>query len=167
MGEAGIVDWFGQQLTLVKEAISGQGRIHGVITTFYLLGPFFMLIERSPADAYLTFCGIAFLMRCFFRRDWSWTNFFWVRAVFGFWIWCLISASLSTLPAYSIGEAAVWIRFPLFAFASAFWLARDPRIIMAMLISMGIGMLIMSGILFAEFMIVDSAMGDFHGLMEI
>ena len=162
MGEAGIRDWFGQQLLDVKEAIGGQGRLRGAMTVFYLLGPFFMLIERSPADAWLTLCGLAFLVRCVVRRDWSWTRFFWVRAVLVFWAWCLISASVSALPGYSLGQAGVWIRFPLFAFASAFWLARDPRILMAMLISMGAGMLIMSGILFAEFMII----GQTHGRLS-
>ena len=159
MGEGGIHDWFGQQLLDIKEAIGGQGRLRGGMTVFYLLGPFFMLIERSPADAWLTLCGLAFLVRCVVRRDWSWTRFFWVRAVLVFWAWCLISASVSALPGYSLGQAGVWIRFPLFAFSSAFWLARDPRILMAMLISMGIGMRIMSGILFAEFMIVGQENG--------
>ena len=162
MGEAGIRDWFGQQLLGAKEAIGGQGRLRGGMTVFYLLGPFFMLIERSPADAWLTLCGLAFLVRCVVRRDWSWTRFFWVRAVLVFWAWCLISASVSALPGYSLGQAGVWIRFPLFAFASAFWLARDPRILMAMLISMGAGMMIMSGILFAEFMII----GQTHGRLS-
>ena len=85
MGEVGIRDWFGQQLLDVKEAIGGQGRLRGAMTVFYLLGPFFMLIERSPADAWLTLCGLAFLARCFVRRDWSWTRFFWVRAILVFW----------------------------------------------------------------------------------
>ena len=159
MGEGTIRDWCGQQLLDVKDAIGGQGRLRGAMTVFYLLGPFFMLIERSPADAWLTLCGLAFLLRCVVRRDWSWTRFFWVRAVLVFWGWCLISASLSALPGYSLGEAGVWIRFPLFTFASAFWLARDPRILMAMAISIGAGMLIMSGILFAEFMIIGQRNG--------
>ena len=62
MVEAGIRDWFGQQLLEAKEAIGGQGILRGAMTIFYLLGPFFMLIERSPADAWLTLCGLAF--RC-------------------------------------------------------------------------------------------------------
>ena len=162
MSETGIRDWLGQELVSVKEAIGGQERLQFAITIFYLLGPFFMLIERSPADAWLTLCGLAFLARCIVRRDWSWTKFFWVRAVLAFWAWCIISASLSEMPGYSLGEAAVWIRFPLFAFASAFWLARDPRILMAMLFSMAIGVLIMTGILFAEYMI----MGQHEGRLS-
>ena len=85
------------------------------------------------------------------RRDWSWTKSLWVRAVLVFWAWCLISASLALLAIRLAGR--VYDRFPLFA-ASAFWLSRDARILMAMLVSMGAGMLFMSGILFAEFMII-------------
>ena len=76
MSETGIRDWLGQELVSVKEAIGGQERLQFAITIFYLLGPFFMLIERSPADAWLTLCGLAFLARCIVRRDWSWTKFF-------------------------------------------------------------------------------------------
>ena len=154
MNEGSICGWFGQQIAGAQATVSAQGWPRRAITVFYLLGPLFMLIERSPADAWLSLCGLAFIGRSIYRKDWGWTRHFWVRAVFVFWLWCLISAALSTLPGYSLGEAAVWIRFPLFAFASAFWLARDPRILMLMLISMGAGMLIMSGILFAEFMII-------------
>ena len=76
IGEARIRDWLSNQLVNLKEAIGDQGRLRGAMTCFYLLGPFFMLIERSPADAWLTLCGLAFLLRCVVRRDWSWTNFF-------------------------------------------------------------------------------------------
>ena len=154
MREVTIRGWLREQVSAALQVIAGQGWSHRAITVFYLLGPFFMLIERSPADAWLSICGLVFLGRCIVKKDWSWTRFFWVRAVFVFWLWCLISASLSSHPSYSLGEAGAWIRFPLFAFASAFWLVRDPRILIVMLISMGVGMLIMSGILFAEFMII-------------
>lgn len=125
-----------------------------VMLSFYLAGPFFMLIERSPADAWLSLCGLIFFFRCVIKKDWHWTGYFWVRAILAFWSFCLLSASLSSLPAYSLGEAFAWVRFPLFAFATTFWLARDPRILIGMLISLGAGMLVMSGILFAEYLIV-------------
>ena len=134
MNEGSIRGWFGQQVAGAQAAVSAQGWPRRAITVFYLLGPFFMLIERSPGDAWLSLCGLAFIGRCIYTKDWGWTRHFWVRAAFVFWLWCLISAALSTLPGYSLGEAAVWFRFPLFAFASAFWLARDRRILMMMLI---------------------------------
>ena len=139
MGEAGIHDWFGQQLASLKETIVGQGLVRGAMTIFYLLGPFFMLIERSPADAWLTFVGLPSYCDAWCDATGHGQSL-WVRAVLVFWAWCLISASFSALPGYSLSQASVWT-FSLFAFASAFWLARDPRILMAMLVSMGAGML--------------------------
>lgn len=121
---------------------------------FWLMGPLILLIERSPADAWLTICALTFVFRTAIRRDGSWMKVFWVRAVFAFWGICLLSAALSELPAYSFGEAFIWIRFPLFAMASCFWLAKDKRLIYAMMSMTMFGMVLMTGILTAEVLIV-------------
>ena len=121
---------------------------------FWLMGPLILLIERSPADAWLTICALTFAVRAVLRREGSWLKVFWVRAVFAFWGVCLLSAALSELPAYSLGEAFIWIRFPLFAMASCFWLAKDKRLLYAMMGMTMLGMIIMSGILTAEILIV-------------
>ena len=121
---------------------------------FYLLGPLILLIERSPADFWLSICGLVFLCRCIVLRDWKWVRHFWVVACLLFWLACLLSSALSSLPAYSLGEALVWIRFPLFAFASCFWLAKNRQMIAAMLGMTTLGMLIMTGILIAEMLVV-------------
>jgi hypothetical protein len=49
-----------------------------------------------------------------------------------------------------MGEAVAWFRFPLFAMATAFWLACDRRLLYAMLLSTAIGLVVMCGILTAE-----------------
>ena len=121
---------------------------------FYLLGPLFLLIERSPADFWLSLCGLVFFGRCMVVRDWEWLRHFWVRACLAFWGVCLLSSAISSLPAYSLGEAFVWIRFPLFAFASCFWLAKSRQMIIAMMGMTALGMVIMTGILTAEIFIV-------------
>ena len=36
---------------------------------FWLLGPFILLIERSPADAWLTILALAFVVRAVIKRD--------------------------------------------------------------------------------------------------
>ena len=120
---------------------------------FWLVGPFFLLIERSPADAWLSILGLAFALRSLCQRDGAWILHGWVGATFVFWFVCLLSASLSSTPAYSLGEAMSWFRFPLFAMATAFWLGRDQRIFYAMLLSIGIGMMLMTGILAAEMLV--------------
>ena len=119
----------------------------------WLLGPFILLIERSPADVWLSILALAFALRSLCQRDGTWLSCGWVRAAFVFWFVCLLSASLSTAPAYALGEAMSWFRFPLFTMATAFWLGRDKRLIYAMLFSTGIGMMLMTGILAVEMLI--------------
>jgi len=144
----------GRLLADTKSALTALRGASRWFHIFYLSGPFILLIERSPADLWLSLCGLVFFVRCFFVRDWSWVRHFWVRACLGFWAVCLLSAALSDAPAYALGEAFVWIRFPLFAFASCFWLARDPRLLTAMMASTILGMIAMTGILTAEVLII-------------
>ena len=121
---------------------------------FWLAGPFILLIERTPADVWLSVLALTFALRSLVRREGSWLRQLWVRAAFLFWGACLLSAALSPLPAYSLGETFAWFRFPLFAMATAFWLGRDRRLLYLMILSTGIGMMAMCGILTAEILIV-------------
>ena len=135
--------------TALKELPKWEKPFH----IFWLLGPFFLLIERSPADAWLSILALSFAVRSLCQRDGAWLAHGWVRAAFIFWFVCLLSASLSSAPTYALGEAMSWFRFPLFAMATVFWLGRDKRLIYAMLLSTGIGMMMMTGILTAEMLI--------------
>ncbi|MEK9718434.1 MAG: O-antigen ligase family protein, partial [Candidatus Puniceispirillum sp.] len=112
---------------------------------FFLAGPFILLIERSPADVWLSLCGLSFLVRSTKLKDWTWAKNVWVRSLLGFWFVCLVSALLSDIPAYSLGEALAWVRFPLFVMASAFWLAKDRRVFTAMILMSLIGLMVMLG----------------------
>ena len=119
----------------------------------WLLGPFFLSSERSPADVWLSILALSFVVKSLFQREGAWLSHVWVRATFIFWFVCLLSASLSSTPMYALSEAVYWFRFPLFAMATVFWLGRDKRLIYAMLLSTGIGMMLMTGILTAEMLI--------------
>jgi len=123
---------------------------------FFLSGPFILLIERSPADAWLSLCGLAFLARSAKVKDWTWAKMIWVRSLLGFWLVCLVSALLSDITAYSFGEALAWVRFPLFVMASAFWLAKDRRVFTAMILMSLIGLMVMLGILTAEILLSET-----------
>ena len=135
--------------TALKELPNWEKPIH----VFWLLGPFILLIERSPADIWLSLLAVVFAARALWQRDGSWLRHVWVRAAFMFWAVCLLSAALSTAPGYALGEAFSWFRFPLFAMATLFWLGKDRRLIYIMLLSTGVGMMIMTGILTAEILI--------------
>ena len=125
---------------------------------FWLLGPFILLIERSPADIWLSVLVIAFVSRSIFKRDGGWLKVFWVKACFLFLAVCMLSSVMSLMSSYAISEALAWFRFPLFAMATAFWLGADKRLLYAMLVSTALGMLSMTGILTAE-MIIEGQKG--------
>jgi O-antigen ligase len=135
------------------EAIAALPLWERGFTVFWLLGPFILLVERSPADAWISILMLAFVIRSIIRRDGGWLKHFWVRAGFAFWIWCIIAGAISHHPVYAATEAAIWFRFPLFAMATVFWLGRDRRLLYLMYLATTLGLLIMCGILIAELLI--------------
>ncbi|MDA8536905.1 O-antigen ligase family protein [Alphaproteobacteria bacterium] len=120
---------------------------------FWLFGPFILLIERSPADIWLSILALAFVVRSIMKHDGGWLKTFWVRASFLFLAVCTVSSAFSVMPAYAFSEGLAWFRFPLFAMATAFWLGTDRRLLYAMLVSTALGTMLMTGILTAEMII--------------
>jgi O-antigen ligase len=137
----------------LADALSLMPRWERGFHIFWLFGPFILLIERSPADVWLSILVVAFLARSIFRRDGAWLHVFWVKACFLFLAVCMLSSAMSAMPYYAFSEGVAWFRFPLFAIATAFWLGTDKRLLYAMLVSTALGMFLMTGILTAEMMI--------------
>ncbi|MDA8873294.1 O-antigen ligase family protein [Alphaproteobacteria bacterium] len=133
-----------------KKAFFELSRNDRFMHAFWLLGPFFFLIERTPGDVYISTVALTFLIKSLKKRDGAWLKFFWVKSVFIFWGICLLSAAMSPNPSYAFGEAFIWIRFPLFAMATAFWLGVDKRLLLLMFFSTASAILLMCGILAAE-----------------
>jgi O-antigen ligase len=144
--------------TGLGDALAAMSRWEKGFHIFWLLGPFILLIERSPADIWLSFLVIAFVIRSIVKRDGAWLRVFWVRACFLFLAACMLSSAMSIIPSYAFSEALAWFRFPLFAMATTFWLGTDKRLLYAMLASTALGMLLMTGILTAE-MIIEGQKG--------
>ena len=120
------------------------------MTLFWFLGPLIYLIERDPADIWLTLISLIFLIRCIRRKDWSWSCHLWFRSALALWLFGLFSAITSPDPIFTFQQGFVWIRFPLYAAAAQVWLAKDRDIRILMLLCILLGMVIMSGILIAE-----------------
>mgnify|MGYP006091387733 CR=1 FL=1 len=123
------------------------------MSIFWLLGPFIYLIERDPADLWLSLIGLTFLIRSFIKKDWAWSKQIWFKFAFLFWVSSIISACLSYDPIFSLSQGVPWIRFPLYAAAAQAWLARDRDIRIIMLIAVIVGLLMMNIILLSEIMI--------------
>ena len=135
------------------DKIKNMSGFDKTMTIFWLFGPFIYLIERDPADLWLSLISLIFLIRCIKKKDWSWVNQLWFKSALALWILGLISAVTGPEPLFSFQQGFVWIRFPLYAAAAQVWLAKDRDIRIVMLLSMLIGMIIMSAILIAETLI--------------
>ena len=133
--------------------IKAMNSFEKIMTIFWLFGPLIYLIERDPADLWLTLVGLIFLIRCIRNKDWSWTNQLWFKSALAFWFFGLFSAVTSIEPYFTFQQGFVWIRFPLYVAAAQVWLAKDRDIRIVMLLSILIGMLIMCGILISETLI--------------
>ncbi len=133
--------------------IKNLNKFDKYMTFFWFLGPFIYLIERDPADLWLTSIGLIFLGRCIKRREWSWTSQLWFKSALALWLFGLFSAITGPDPVFTFQQGFVWIRFPLYAAAAQAWLAKDRDIRVLMFLSILIGMLIMCAILIAETLI--------------
>ena len=74
------------------------------MTIFWLLGPFVYLIERDPADLWLSLIGIIFLLRCTLKKDWNWVSQFWFKSALILWLFSLFSALTSSDPFFTFGK---------------------------------------------------------------
>ena len=146
-------------LQLLRQQIAFMPRLERFFFIFWLSGPFLYLIERSPADIWLSLVGLGFLFHSWQKQDWHWLNWGWVRAIGLFWAVMLGVSLISVNPAYAIGEAIIWIRFPLYAVACAAWIGNRRERIDAMLMAMGVASLIMMVILGLEIVSIGS-IGD-------
>ncbi len=130
--------------------LSKLSKFEKYMTFFWLLGPFIYLIERDPADLWLTLISIIFIVRCIIRKEWEWTKQWWFRFALCLWIWGIISAINSPYSSFSFAQGFVWIRFPVYVAAAQAWLAKDRDIRALMMISIIVGISTMSLILLAE-----------------
>jgi O-antigen ligase len=124
------------------------------VVLLWLTGPFVLLVERTPADIWLTCISLSFLYflltrKLVLRPVPKWVLFLLLFVFFGF-----LSAGLSQNQIYSVTEFAVWLRFPIFAMAVVFWLAKSKQIINAYLVVLFLAIMTHFIILTAELTII-------------
>ena len=150
MSSTGIISEIKTSITDTLKHISTKNRYEQFICFFWLMGPFIFLIERSPADAWVIIIDVAFLVYCFKNNIWSWIKQPWVLATIIFWLICILSSLLSPEVFKSLPVSIGWIRFPLYACAAQVMFGEYKYFRVAMLISMAIGMVLMTIILSLE-----------------
>ncbi len=137
--------------------IKSSPKFDKIMIFFWLLGPFFYLIERDPADLWLTTISLTFLYRSYVQSDWEWSKQLWFKFALLLWFSSIVSSLFSPDPLYSITQGFPWIRFPLYAAAAQIWLGKDRDIRVMMFALIIIGMLILSSILFFEVLLEPKA----------
>ncbi len=133
--------------------IKSSPKFDKVMIYFWLLGPIFYLIERDPADLWLTSIGLTFLYRSYIKSDWGWSKQLWFKLALALWISSLVSSLFSPNQLYSFTQSVSWIRFPLYAAAAQIWLGKDRDIRVMMFAIIMMGMLLLSCILLFEILI--------------
>ena len=71
---------FSESWKIGWDKINNLSKLDKYMTVFWFLGPFIYLIERDPADLWLTLICLIFLTRCIKRKDWSWVNQIWFKS---------------------------------------------------------------------------------------
>ena len=145
-----------------KKAFLSLSKFDRALTLFWLAGPFIMLIERTPADVWLSIISITFLSRSIWCKEFYWLkepisqSFIILALVF------FVSAALSPMPLTSMAETLAWCRFPLFAAAILFWLGNSHVILKAYIYALLAATFLMGCILGAELFFE----GHKHGRLE-
>lgn len=138
---------------ITKNKIKSYSNFEKFSHILWFLGPFILLIERDPADLWLTSIAFLFIIRCYLNKDWSWSNQLWFRLAIMLWLISIGSGLISNMPLFSTWEGFAWIRFPLYAVAIQAWLGENRDIRISMFLMMLIGTIIMCFILVAELLI--------------
>ncbi len=133
--------------------INALPKFQKIMTYLWIFGPFVYLVERDPADLWLTSISIAFLCRCYIKKDWQWSGQLWFICAILLWLTSLIAGLSGPYDTYSFSQGFVWIRFPIYAAAAQVWLGRDRDIRITMFISIFLGMMLMCLILILEIFI--------------
>lgn len=128
-------------------------RFDKIMTIFWILGPFIYLIERDPADLWLTLISFIFLGKCIVEKNWGWLKQWWFIFCILLWLIGLLAGIIGPYKGYSFFQGFVWIRFPLYVAAAQVWLGRDRDVRIFMFISILLSMMIMFFILSAEMII--------------
>ena len=73
-------------------------------TYAWILGPFIYLLERDPADIWLTSISIFFIIRCFKTNEWIWVFQTWFILALLLWIIGILSSIFGPYTILTIKE---------------------------------------------------------------
>jgi len=90
-----------------------------------LLVPIALVSVSGVADVFCSVAAMLFVTRAVVRRDGSAFNRPWIITLLMLWIYLCIRSVFATDPVASLGDAVVWLRYPVFALAASEALRND------------------------------------------
>ena len=81
------------------------------------LVPVALVTVSGVADVFCSLVAIVTLLRAALARDWSWFERPWFIVLLLLWAYLMIRSGFAMQPGRSLGEAFVWLRYPVFAIA--------------------------------------------------
>jgi O-antigen ligase len=116
---------------------AAHNRIERIAQGLLIFSPICMILGRAPLEVALSSIALLFVIQSIITKKTDWLRVRWVQVAFALWAYLWLRnlfVSDETLRAVTSG--LVWIRYPLFSAALAYWLLRDARMQRALLLSL-------------------------------
>lgn len=110
--------------------------------------PIGLAFSRALGDVALSLVAVLFLFHCAMQRDWRWLKEPWLLFALAFWVYAMAIGLGADRPDKAIMRALLWVRYPLFAIAVAYWVCHAPHFTRRLLTTVGASVV---------FLIVDTA----------
>lgn len=136
-----------------------------------VLFPLSLLAGPAVAEVLSALVSVMFLAHSARTRHWQWLRTPWVVLLVAMCGLFVVSGLLSADPLTSAYRAFLFIRFPLFAAALAFWVARDPRVQQRILGAVLLAVTLLAGDMLLEYVrgydIFGHRRGDLNGFVRL
>lgn len=136
-----------------------------------VLFPVSLLAGPAVAEVLSALVSALFLAHSARTQQWQWLRTPWVVLLFAMCGMFVISGLLSADPVTTAYRAFLFIRFPLFAAALAFWAVRDPQVQRRILGSFLLATALLAGDMLLEYVrgydILGHRRGDLNGFVRL
>lgn len=92
-----------------------------------ILFPFILFCGNAIVDIAISTIAVFFLLNCYIKKDYKWTNNAWFVAALTFWGYAVLRSFFTEKPTVALASTLPFCRFFIFAAAIAFWLFKDSK----------------------------------------
>lgn len=109
-----------------------------------ILFPFILFCGNAIVDIALSAVAVLFLLNCYIKKDYKWTNNSWFVAALALWGYAVLRSFFTENPTLALASTLPFCRFFIFAAAIAFWLFKDIKTQKPIMLSLILCIVVMS-----------------------